>query len=85
MLALGHARNGDAVCCAGMLAGATLCTAHARVAAHHEWALNEKTLVRRARLEAAQSLLARPGSTNEELLATVRALCRDAFDRATRR
>jgi predicted nucleotidyltransferase len=71
MFAHGHAHAGDAVCCAGMLANAVLCVAHARLAERREWALNEKRLVQRAGLDAAQALLARPGATSAELAATV--------------
>jgi predicted nucleotidyltransferase len=71
MFAQGHANAGDAVCCAGMLAGAVLCVAHARLAERREWVLNEKRLVRRAGLDAVQALLARPGATSAELAATV--------------
>jgi hypothetical protein len=38
-----------------MLAGAILCTAHARLAERFEWALNEKRLVERAGLEDARA------------------------------
>jgi predicted nucleotidyltransferase len=69
-----HAGAGDVVCCAGMLAGAVLCTAHGRLAGRREWALNEKCLVRRAGLDATEALLARPGATAAELAATVAAV-----------
>ncbi len=69
MFAQIHARAADTVCCAGMLVHAVLCAAHARLAARREWVLNEKGLVRRAGLEAAQRLLAAPGTTSEELAA----------------
>ncbi len=71
MFAQGHASGGDAVCCAGMLAGAVLCVAHARLAGRREWVLNEKRLVQRAGLDEAQAVLARPGATSTELAATV--------------
>jgi hypothetical protein len=74
MFAQGHALGGDAVCCAGMLAGAVLCVAHARLAARREWVLNEKRLVQRAGLDEAQVLLASPGATATELAATVAAV-----------
>jgi predicted nucleotidyltransferase len=69
-----HARAGDAVCCAGMLAGAVLCAAHARLAERREWVLNEKRLVARAALGDAHALLARPGAGPAELAATVAAV-----------
>ena len=55
-----HAEGADAVACVGMLAHATLCTAHARLAARREWVLNEKRLVVRAGLGEVQRLLAGP-------------------------
>ena len=69
-----HARAGDAVACAGMLAAAALCAAHARLTARREWARNEKRLIQRAGLGAVQPLLARPGGTAAELTATVSAV-----------
>jgi predicted nucleotidyltransferase len=74
MFAHGYAHAGDAVCCAGMLANAILCAAHARLAERREWVLNEKRLVQRAGLDAVQALLARPGATRAELAATVAAV-----------
>jgi hypothetical protein len=74
MFAGTHARAGDAVCCAGMLVDATLCAAHARLTARREWARNEKRLVHRAGLDAAQPLLASPGATTDALGATVEAV-----------
>ncbi len=71
MFASVHARSGDAACCAGMLASAVLCVAHARLARDREWVLNEKGLITRAGLQEAQPLLARAGSTSVELTATV--------------
>jgi predicted nucleotidyltransferase len=52
-----HAGAGDAVPCAGMLAHAVLCVAHARMAERREWVLNEKRLVGRAGLEGVQDLI----------------------------
>jgi hypothetical protein len=57
-----------------MLASAALCTAHGRLARRREWALNEKRLVRRAGLEPAEAVLARPGATREDLVRSVSAL-----------
>jgi predicted nucleotidyltransferase len=71
MFAQIHAAAGDVVCCTGMLSGAVLCAAHARLAERREWALNEKHLVERAGLDQAQALLARPGAGSAELAATV--------------
>ena len=71
MFAQGYAHAADVVCCAGMLAEAVLCVAHARLAERREWVLNEKALVRRSELDEVQALLARPGATSAELAATV--------------
>ena len=62
MFARMHAGAADRVCCAGMLAGAVLCEAHARLAARGEWVLNEKRLVERAGLDEVQPLLGEPGA-----------------------
>ncbi len=74
MFAKTHAAAGDAVGCAGMLASAVLCAAHARLAERGEWMLNEKRLVARAGLEEVQVLLAHPGATADDLLGTVAAV-----------
>lgn len=71
MFAATHARNDDAVCCAGMLAEATVCAAHARLTRRREWVFNEKRLIARAGLEEAQALLAAPGGDPVALAATV--------------
>ena len=71
-----HAHGGDPVPCAGMLAHAVLCAAHARLAARREWVLNEKRLVARAGLEAVAPLLAKAGEDARELGATVEAVGR---------
>jgi predicted nucleotidyltransferase len=74
LFAQSHAQAGDAVCCAGMLANAVLCIAHARLAERREWVLNEKRLVHRAGLDDVQALLAGTGTTESELEATVIAV-----------
>jgi predicted nucleotidyltransferase len=53
--AASHARAGDAVCCAGMLADAALCADHARLAARREWVARREAprRPRRARRGAA--------------------------------
>jgi predicted nucleotidyltransferase len=66
-----HAAGGEVVACTGMLAGAVLCAAHARLAERREWALNEKRLVGRAGLDDVQALLGRSGASPGELLRTV--------------
>jgi predicted nucleotidyltransferase len=74
MFAAAHARRGDAVCCAGMLAAAVLCAGHGRLAGRGEWVLNEKKLVERAGLERSQPVLARPGAAPEQLAGSVAAI-----------
>ena len=74
MFAGTHAAAGDAVACGGMLAGAVLCAAHARLTARREWARNEKRMVERAGLAAVQPLLASPGASPDALRATVAAV-----------
>jgi hypothetical protein len=74
LFAAAHARAGDAVACAGMLAAAALNAAHGRLCARREWARNEKRLVHRAGLDGVQPLLARVGATTGELAATVDAV-----------
>jgi Nucleotidyltransferase domain len=69
-----HAQAGDAVCCGGMLAGAVLSVAHARLAERRVWALNEKGLVERAGLGELQSLVAPAGTSRPELEAAVTAV-----------
>jgi Nucleotidyltransferase domain len=71
MFAQGYAEAGDAICCAGMLTDAILCLAHARLAQRHEWALNEKRLVRRAGLDELQGLLPERNATGAELAVSV--------------
>ena len=74
LFATTHARAGDAVACAGMLAAAALNAGHARLCARREWARNEKRLVERAGLGAVQPLLARPGAGADALERTVAAV-----------
>jgi hypothetical protein len=69
-----HARAGDLAPCAGMLAGAVLCAAHARLAARRDWALNEKGLVARAGLQDAERPLAAAGSDPVRAVTEVSAL-----------
>jgi hypothetical protein len=65
--AAAHARIGDVSACVANVAQALLAAAQARVAERGEWALNEKGLLRRADLDAAGAVLARPGTTPREL------------------
>ena len=52
-----HASRGDRVAAVANLSQAVLATAQGRLAAAGEWALNEKRIIERAGLEAAQTLL----------------------------
>jgi hypothetical protein len=74
MFARIHAGAPDAVGCAGMLAQAVLCVAHARLAERREGVLNEKRLVARAGLASVQARLGAAGTTAGELEATVAAV-----------
>ncbi|MBA8824717.1 hypothetical protein FHX42_002064 [Saccharopolyspora lacisalsi] len=76
LFAQGYADLGDGACCTGMLVRAVLCSAHARMAARREWVLNEKYLVDRAELAHTRPLLTQPGTTSDELAATVTAASR---------
>ncbi|HWT24968.1 MAG TPA: nucleotidyltransferase domain-containing protein, partial [Solirubrobacteraceae bacterium] len=60
--------------CAGMLAAAALCAAHARLTERGEWVLNEKGLVERAGLGRTHAILAGAGRTAGELRASVAAM-----------
>jgi hypothetical protein len=55
------AKRNDVPGCVGLLAQATIATAHARLAARAEWAINEKGIVERAGLSEAQNALAGAG------------------------
>jgi predicted nucleotidyltransferase len=62
-----HAGRGSTTACAGMLAHAALAAAHAELARRGEWVLNEKGLLRRAGLEAADLIVADLGARSLEL------------------
>jgi predicted nucleotidyltransferase len=62
-----HAARADVVGCAGLLARAVMAAAHARLAGHGAWALNEKGLVSRAGLDEAAEILAAVGWTPQRL------------------
>ncbi|HET6449164.1 MAG TPA: nucleotidyltransferase domain-containing protein [Conexibacter sp.] len=74
MFATDHAAADDAACCTGMLVGAALSAAHARLAQRREWALNEKRLLLRAGLDDVQALLAPAAMAGTTLPATVAAV-----------
>jgi len=71
LLAERHAADRDTATCAGSLASAVLCVAHARLAEERAWALDERGLAKRAGLHEVQRLLASPGATSTKLAATV--------------
>lgn len=74
LFATAHAGRGEAAACAGQLALAGLCAAHAVEAERGAWVLNEKGLLARAGLEAVDGVLAAPGSTPAALSASVGAV-----------
>jgi predicted nucleotidyltransferase len=57
-----HAKRGESAACAGQLALAALCAAHAVQAGRRAWVLNEKGLLARAGLGAVDEELAAPGA-----------------------
>jgi hypothetical protein len=61
------ASDANAVSLAGSLARATLETAHGRLAARGQWALNEKRMVRAAGLESLIPILGAVGTTREQM------------------
>jgi predicted nucleotidyltransferase len=63
--------RGDVAACAGLLARAVMASAHARLASHGTWVLNEKGLVSRAGLDEAAEILAAAGSTPQRLQGSV--------------
>jgi predicted nucleotidyltransferase len=67
----GNAKRGEVTACTGALAVAVMAAAQARLAERGEWALNEKGLVQRAVLGAADRLLAAAGGEADELVRTV--------------
>jgi hypothetical protein len=56
---------------AGLLARAAMAAAHARLAAHGTWVLNEKGLIARAGLDEAGEILAAVGWTPRRLHASI--------------
>lgn len=70
-IAEAHAGRGDAAAVAGLLAQAVLAAAHARLAAHGTWVLNEKGLAARAGLDEAGEVLAAAGWTPRRLHASI--------------
>ena len=62
-----HAVRGDVAGCTGLLARAVMAAAHARLAGHGTWSLNEKGLVSRAGLDEAAEILAAVGWTPQRL------------------
>ena len=70
-----HPARGDAVGCTGLLARAVMTAAHARLAGHGTWVLNEKDLVSRAGLDEATEILAAVGQTPQCLQDSVARMC----------
>jgi hypothetical protein len=62
-----RASRGDVAGCVGLLAKATVATAHARLAERGEWVLGEAGIVRRAGLDRTGSILAATGDRPFEL------------------
>lgn len=71
VVAEGFAKAGDATACAGLLARAVMAAAHARLASHGSWVLNEKGLVARAGLDETGEILAAVGWSPRRLAASV--------------
>jgi hypothetical protein len=67
-----HAQRQDRVACLANLCQAVLATAHGRLAAAGEWALNEKRLVDRAGLRHIHDELGRPGRSLSDLASDIR-------------
>jgi hypothetical protein len=72
--ATAHARRGDVTATAANLGEAVIEEAQARLAEQRHWALNEKGLVDRAGLQAADDVLANLGSARDQLAAAVDAV-----------
>ncbi len=71
LIAEQHATRGDVAGCVGLLARAVMAAAHARLAAHGTWALNEKGLLSRAGLDEASEILAAVEWTPQRLQESV--------------
>jgi hypothetical protein len=69
-----HARTGEVVGCAGLLAQAIVQAAQARLAAQGVWVLNEKRIVERAGLTHLAAPLTHLGSSPAQLQAAVRRI-----------
>ncbi|MBF6329186.1 nucleotidyltransferase domain-containing protein [Nocardia transvalensis] len=81
-----HAPYGRLAQCAGQLAVAASCYAHAVLAARGEWVTNEKTLLAKAGLTAVDTIV--EGMTREPAalraaVGRVRELCRAAVEKAS--
>jgi hypothetical protein len=72
--ATAHAWRGDVTATAANLGEAVIEEAQARLAEQRQWALNEKGLVGRAGLRAADDVLARLGPAPDQLSAAVGAV-----------
>ena len=70
----GHARRGDVTATAGMMARATVQTAHAVAASRAEWVLNDKQLVDGTGLAGAHEVLGACGTDPVAAVAELRRL-----------
>jgi hypothetical protein len=81
-----YAQPGHVAQCAGLIAQATIQSAHAVLAARGEWATNEKTLLTRAGLDRLDGIITRLDPSPKGLLRAVdaaRELCASALDDAS--
>lgn len=69
-----YAAAGDRTACVGMLARATMQTAHGILASQERWALNEKRLVDDARLAEAHEILANAAADSAAAVERMRLL-----------
>jgi lincosamide nucleotidyltransferase A/C/D/E len=69
-----HASRGCVVETVANLGQAAICEAHARLAEHRRWALNEKGIVDRAGLGDVHAVLGAPGGSPDELASSVVAV-----------
>ena len=69
-----YATRGETIGAAGMLVRAVVEESHSRLAAQHEWALNEKHIADRAGLGHLATVIANLGSSADELCAAYRTV-----------
>jgi predicted nucleotidyltransferase len=73
-VAAGLADRGDTAGCVGLLARAAIGEANARLAERGEWVLNEKGILRRAGIGAAETVLTMVGARPAELARSVQRM-----------